>query len=154
MWQTLQTISAFLTLILAIIGSIVALLKYLDVPINIFKKNQARKQRELTEYIQSKVKEDFEPTVKDIYKINEEQNKKMDLLIGSSKDMLRANIVRIIDKYKPYKKITERDREILDQLFQDYKNESGNGSVERAYNRTLDWEIISEDTGYLTLSDK
>lgn len=147
--EFLQNLSAFLTLILAIIGGIVALLKYLDIPINIFRKNQARKEKELLKKITDNVKNEYKPVIDEIRKLNEDQDKKMDLLICSSRDLLRARIVEIIDMYKPYKKITERDREVLDQLYNDYKNENGNGTVERAYKRTIDWEVVSEDTGFL-----
>ena len=147
--QTLQTISAFLTLIITIIGSIVVLIKYLDIPINIFRKNQARKETELLKKITDNVKNEYKPVIDEIRGLNEDQDRKMDLLICSSRDLLRARIVEIIDKYKPYKKITERDREVLDQLYNDYKNEDGNGTVERAYKRTEDWEVISEDTIFL-----
>ena len=147
--QTLQTISAFLTLIITIIGSIVVLIKYLDIPINIFRKNQARKETELLKKITDNVKNEYKPVIDEIRGLNEDQDRKMDLLICSSRDLLRARIVEIIDKYKPYKKITERDREVLDQLYNDYKNEDGNGTVERAYKRTEDWEVISEDTSFL-----
>ena len=147
--QTLQTISAFLTLVITIIGSIVVLIKYLDIPINIFRKNQARKESELLKKITDNVKNEYKPVIDEIRGLNEDQDRKMDLLICSSRDLLRARIVEIIDKYKPYKKITERDREVLDQLYNDYKNEDGNGTVERAYKRTEDWEVISEDTSFL-----
>lgn len=147
--EFLQNLSAFLTLILAIIGGIVALLKYLDIPINIFRKNQARKEKELLKKITDNVKNEYKPVIDEIRKLNEDQDKKMDLLICSSRDLLRARIVEIIDMYKPYKKITERDREVLDQLYNDYKNENGNGTVERAYKRTIDWEVVSEDTSFL-----
>ena len=97
--QTLQTISAFLTLIITIIGSIVVLIKYLDIPINIFRKNQARKETELLKKITDNVKNEYKPVIDEIRGLNEDQDRKMDLLICSSRDLLRARIVEIIDKY-------------------------------------------------------
>ena len=80
MMEFLQNLSAFLTLILAIIGGIVALLKYLDIPINIFRKNQARKEKELLKKITDNVKNEYKPVIDEIRKLNEDQDKKMDLL--------------------------------------------------------------------------
>lgn len=70
---------------------------------------------------------------------------KINLLNASNRDLLRTDIERIYSKYKKVKKIPETDREILDKLYIDYKNEDGNGRIERMYLRTVDWEVVSDD---------
>ena len=70
---------------------------------------------------------------------------KINLLNASNRDLLRTDIERIYSKYKKIRKIPETDREILDKLYIDYKNEDGNGRIERMYLRTVDWEVVSDD---------
>lgn len=144
--EVLQIIEAYVIIIGSIIAGIVAICKYFDKPVAFVRKHNDKKRQKELDQVVVKMKEVFGPQFEDLQKSNKEQNEKIDALVTGTRDLLRARITEIYDKYKPYKKITERDREVLDLLFIDYKNEHGNGTVERQYNRTKEWEVVSDDT--------
>ena len=116
------------------------------------KKKEEEKNKRLRTIIIDDVKNALQPEFTKLHDADVEfketlagMDKKIDLLTASNRDLLRTDIERIYTKYKRFKKITETDREILDKLFIDYKNENGNGRIERMYNRTIDWEVVPDD---------
>ena len=116
------------------------------------KKKEEEKSKKLRATIIDDVKNALQPEFTKLHDADVEfketlagMDKKIDLLTASNRDLLRTDIERIYTKYKRFKKITETDREILDKLFIDYKNENGNGRIERMYNRTIDWEVVPDD---------
>lgn len=116
------------------------------------KKKEEEKNKRLRTVIIEDVKNALQPEFTKLHDADVEfketlagMDKKIDLLTASNRDLLRTDIERIYTKYKRFRKITETDREILDKLFIDYKNENGNGRIERMYNRTIDWEVVPDD---------
>lgn len=116
------------------------------------KKKEEEKNKRLRTVIIEDVKSALQPEFTKLHDADIEfketlagMDKKIDLLTASNRDLLRTDIERIYTKYKRFRKITETDREILDKLFIDYKNENGNGRIERMYNRTIDWEVVPDD---------
>ena len=116
------------------------------------KKKEEEKNKRLRTVIIDDVKNALQPEFTKLHDADVEfketlagMDKKIDLLTASNRDLLRTDIERIYTKYKRFRKITETDREILDKLFIDYKNENGNGRIERMYNRTIDWEVVPDD---------
>ena len=116
------------------------------------KKKEEEKNKRLRTVIIEDVKSALQPEFTKLHDADVEfketlagMDKKIDLLTASNRDLLRTDIERIYTKYKRFRKITETDREILDKLFIDYKNENGNGRIERMYNRTIDWEVVPDD---------
>lgn len=116
------------------------------------KKKEEEKNKRLRTVIINDVKNALQPEFTKLHDADVEfketlagMDKKIDLLTASNRDLLRTDIERIYTKYKRFRKITETDREILDKLFIDYKNENGNGRIERMYNRTIDWEVVPDD---------
>ena len=116
------------------------------------KKKEEEKNKRLRTIIIEDVKSALQPEFTKLHDADVEfketlagMDKKIDLLTASNRDLLRTDIERIYTKYKRFRKITETDREILDKLFIDYKNENGNGRIERMYNRTIDWEVVPDD---------
>ena len=116
------------------------------------KKKEEEKNKRLRTVIIEDVKSALQPEFTKLHAADIEfketlagMDKKIDLLTASNRDLLRTDIERIYTKYKRFRKITETDREILDKLFIDYKNENGNGRIERMYNRTIDWEVVPDD---------
>jgi hypothetical protein len=62
----------------------------------------------------------------------------------SLRDLLRQRIVEIYDNYKDRKVLPFYMKELLDELYQDYKNQEGNGYIDRYYNRMNGWNIDLE----------
>ena len=120
------------------------------------KKKEEEKNKKLRAVIIDDVKNALKPEFEKLHDNDTEfketligMDKKIDLLTASNRDLLRTDIERIYTKYKRFKKITETDREILDKLFIDYKNENGNGRIERMYLRTTDWEVVPDDEDFI-----
>lgn len=109
------------------------------------KKKEKEKTDALRKIIQQDIKSAMQPEFDKLHKADEEIDKKITLLNVSNRDLLRTNIERIYSKYKRDKKITETDREILDKLYKDYRDEGGNGRIERMYLRTVNWEVVDDD---------
>jgi len=82
--------------------------------------------------------------LKRIYELNEKQNILMERMDKSLRDLLRQRIVEIYDSYKDRKVLPFYMKELLDELYQDYKNQEGNGYIDRYYNRMNDWKIDLE----------
>lgn len=74
-------------------------------------------------------------------------NKKIDLLENSSKDMLRQKILAIYHKGLPTHSLSLIDKEMLEELWKDYKAEGGNGFMEKYRQRMDDWEVTDDLTG-------
>ena len=80
-----------------------------------------------------------------ILQINLEQSKNIDVLMTSSKDMLRQRIMAIYHEYKTEKRMPIHVREALDELYKDYKAENGNSYIDKYYNRMKSWETYDDE---------
>lgn len=153
----LDQICDVIILAAAVIGAITTILKVLGKPITLFKKKQnedlsralaehdERFQEVIDQKINSLIDEKITPSLQEIKELNQEQSSTIELLINSSKDMLRNDIMSIYERGKRTKSLSQTDREVLDELYKDYKAEHGNGAVERCYNRTLNWEVVDDE---------
>lgn len=86
-----------------------------------------------------------------IVEMNEAQNQKIDAIeemLGkintSSKDVLRQKIMAIYLANKRTQSLTIYDREALDELYLDYKQQDGNSYIDKYYNRMKGWKTIEE----------
>ena len=152
----IATLKAFLVYVASIVSSVGIILGGMKAASLFFKKRTEHKRNEetlrLRKILIEDVKKAVEPQFQELKNSDEEfrgtlseLDKKIDLLTASNRDILRTGIERIYTKYKHVKKISETDREILDKLYYDYKNENGNGRIERMYLRTVDWEVVPDD---------
>ena len=117
----------------------------------------------------NRISKSIEPTIEELKKINEAQNKDIKALqdtlnqnqvqYGKEKellekqyivlqtgilDMLRQRIMVIYHKYREVQIISRYDREIVDQLYKDYKKAGGNSYIEKIYARIKRWEVIED----------
>lgn len=88
---------------------------------------------------------EIQPLLESIYEINEQQSSDIKKLTTSSVDMLRQGILAIYNKGKITRTISESDREILDDLYADYKSEDGNHYIDKRYARMSKWTTIYEE---------
>ena len=147
-------IKGFLTYVAAIVSSVTIILGGMKSTSLFFKKRAKKKEKTdaLRKVIQEDIKKAMQPEFDKLHSADEEFkeainkiDEKVTLLNASNRDLLRTDIERIYTKYKKERKITETDREILDKLYIDYKNEDGNGRIERMYLRTKDWEVVDDE---------
>lgn len=117
----------------------------------------------------NRISKSIEPTIEELKKINEAQNKDIKALQDTLKqnqvqynkekellekqyivlqtgilDMLRQRIMVIYHKYREVQTISRYDREIVDQLYKDYKKAGGNSYIEKIYARIKRWEVIED----------
>ena len=117
----------------------------------------------------NRISKSIEPTIEELKKINEAQNKDIKALQDTLKqnqvqygkekellekqyivlqtgilDMLRQRIMVIYHKYREVQIISRYDREIVDQLYKDYKKAGGNSYIEKIYARIERWEVIED----------
>ena len=67
------------------------------------------------------------------------------MLIKSSNDMLRKDIVRIYYKYLPYKKILQYDKEFVCAVYQDYHAQGGNSFIDGIMKIIRTWLVVSTE---------
>ena len=117
----------------------------------------------------NRISKSIEPTIEELKNINEAQNKDIKALQDTLKqnqvqygkekellekqyivlqtgilDMLRQRIMVIYHKYREVQIISRYDREIVDQLYKDYKKAGGNRYIEKIYARIKRWEVIED----------
>lgn len=83
--------------------------------------------------------------LKQISLISDEQDKKIDLLMNTSKDVLRSNIMSVYNRNHKTKTLTITEREVLDEFYSDYTALGGNGSMKKLYERMDNWTVIDDD---------
>ena len=102
--------------------------------------------------VKDKVVEELKEELKEIKDINKNQNKQLDelnkklmLINNSSKDVMRQKIMSIYHDNKKQKTLNIYDKEVLDELYKDYKSQLGNSYIDKYYNRMKNWNIIDEN---------
>ena len=68
-----------------------------------------------------------------------------EVLVISSKDVLREKIMAIYHKNKKDKTLTLNEKEALDQYYVDYKSMKGNSYIDKYYNRMKKWKVAEDD---------
>ena len=91
--------------------------------------------------IKESVLEDTKDILEEIRELSIEQSKNLEKLNQSSKDMLRQKIMAIYHQHKEHRKMPIFAKEVLDELYKDYKSQGGNSYIDKYYNRMSKWEI-------------
>lgn len=89
--------------------------------------------------------ENVMPLLEEIKQMNAEQNEKIDILMTSSRDMLREKILSIYYAHQKDKKLRRYERDALDLLFKDYKTEGGNSYIDKCYSIMSKWQVEEEE---------
>ena len=111
----------------------------------------------LRETTESQITSSVQPVLDEIElikKINIDQTKQMNtvleelqILRQSQKNIVRERILEIYDKGKRTRLISRKQKEILDELYEDYAGMGGNSYIKRYYKRICsDW-TVTPDTG-------
>lgn len=103
-------------------------------------KYKSDRQRYLND-IKDEVTHSFENDITVIYELKAEVAK----LSLSSKDVLREKIMKIYYDNKQERKMTEHEREALEQYYKDYKALNGNSYIDKYYSRMILWDIVADD---------
>lgn len=86
------------------------------------------------------------PTLDEIKQINLQQNKTIEILSRSSKDVLREKIMGIYHANFARKILTQYEKEALEQYYKDYKEQGGNSYIDKYYSRMQHWDVIDVES--------
>lgn len=82
----------------------------------------------------------------------QEQKETLDVMVLTTKDLLRDAILNIYNNNKRRRALTETERELVDELYRDYRAEHGNSYIEKKYKRMEHWELIPDEDEQQPLS--
>lgn len=157
----LQTICDVIILIGTAVVAITNISRFLGRPFLFFQKRQDKDLREkikkqLEEELPKLVSDDsiskiilnnISPVLEEIKELNIQQNRRIEILANSSRDILREKIMGIYNAGKKAKALTQHQREALTQYYTDYKAEDGDSyDIEKYYNRMNSWSIIDDES--------
>lgn len=138
----LNTICNYIVLAAAVITAIITILKALGKPIVFFRKQKEKERTKLTEdiakIVSDRVAADIQPKLDGIARQNE-------VLIEGQRDTLRHFIVSLYRLHKKERVLTETEKEMLDEFYQDYKSINGNHYIDRVYQRMEGWTVVPDD---------
>lgn len=145
----LQQICNTVVLIGATIVAIKTIFGIFGKPLTFFKRAKAVQEQQqnekLCKQINSQVMGAVDKKLEEILKLNEKQSEDIEKLTNSSKDLLRKAIISIYKEERHRRKLTETTREMLDDLYKDYKEEGGNHYIDNIYHRMEKWDTAYED---------
>ena len=147
--MVLQNICNIIILIGSVFVAIRTIFKAVGKPIVFFKK-QAREADEkrteaITQNVVKQIDEKLAPKFTEIIEQNNEQERLISILQQSSKDLLRKEIIQIYNDNKKIRILTETTRELLEDLYKDYKAEHGNHYIDKIYHRMIQWAVVPDE---------
>ncbi len=112
--------------------------------------NQMREERQKehdAELVKMKdmINDEITPYFEEIERINLDQNEKIQLLTESSRDILRQHIINVYERNKNTKTLSYTEREFLNDCFDDYTRQNGNGYIAKLYKRMEDWPTLDDE---------
>lgn len=171
--ETFQLVCNIIVLIGGVAGAVAAIAALCGKPITFFKKKKAaqrEKDREdLSQTISIQLAPKFESLIKQISLLSQvqvehnttleemreemeaqrktlqEQKETLDIMVVTTKDLLRKAILNIYNDNKHHRTLTETERELVDELYRDYRREHGNSYIEKKYNRMKHWETLPDE---------
>lgn len=107
---------------------------------------EKKRQEEIVQKTTEKVAEQIlTPIIATFEEKNRLQDEKLEMLIKSSNDMLRKDIVRIYYKYLSYEKILQYDKEFVCAVYQDYHSQGGNSFIDGIMKIIRTWLVVSTE---------
>lgn len=110
------------------------------------KKRKEKEEKRQEEIIKKVVDQVVPPLVSSLEIKNEEQDKKLTLLLHSSNDVLRKDIIRVYYKYLPYKKILQYDKEFISVAYADYTAQNGNSFIQDLVKEINTWTVVLQES--------
>lgn len=101
-----------------------------------------KRQEEITKKIVEQV---LPPIISTLEEKNKEQDRKLNLLVHSSNDVLRKDIIRIYYKYLPYKRILQYDKEFITVAYADYTAQNGNSFIRDLVKEINTWIVVRQE---------
>ena len=95
--------------------------------------------------IKNAVLTETQDTLTKVETSNLSQNETIQILVQTSKDVLRQRIMTIYHGYKKEKRFPLFEKEALDELYKDYKSQGGNSYIDKYYGRMKTWEVYDDE---------
>lgn len=163
---TFNLICNFIILIGGVVGAITAIAALCGKPIVFFKKRKKKEKEQEASDLVKTIKNTLTPEFDELKQTLGEQSEILDehsvelthlteqmtaanqlnsILVTTTKDLLRKSILKLYTDHKQERQLTETERELLDELFSDYKAENGNSYIEKIYHRMEKWNVIPDE---------
>ena len=81
----------------------------------------------------------------EIKELTLKQSSEISKLTVGIKNVQRQQIMMIYNENKHDRTLEETEKERLDELYRDYKNEGGNSFIDKYYARMCGWEVIPDE---------
>lgn len=108
------------------------------------KKAKQREERKKEEWIDAVVTK-LQPEFDHIKEQNDRQTESINKSMNGTKNLLRKGILDIYKQHKKERKICETERDVLEDLYKDYKALGGNHYIDHVYARIEKWEVVPDD---------
>lgn len=164
--MTLAQICDWIVLVGAVAVAIVNIAKLLGHPIKFFKRRQEKEfhehfskeleteipkilnnhEAQVASTVSKSVAEEMKPQMQEIRDLNKELNRKIDIMTQSTRDLLRDRIISLYNQGKETRSFSDTDKELLEDLYSDYKAEDGNGYIKIIYTRMQKWNVDYNDS--------
>ena len=141
---TCNLICNFIILIGGVVGAITAIAALCGKPIVFFKKRKKKEKEQEASDLVKTIKKTLTPEFDELKQTLGEQS---EILDEHSVELthLRKSILKLYTDHKQERQLTETERELLDELFSDYKAENGNSYIEKIYHRMEKWIVIPDE---------
>lgn len=109
------------------------------------RKERGRRQRkrEFEEFSEELINDFTNTVIQELKNENRLNQKRLDLLIHSTNNLLRREIIRIYYNYSPYKQIHQYNKEFLTVLYTDYHKLGGNSFIEGLWEEMKTWQVVA-----------
>lgn len=109
------------------------------------RKERERLQRkcEFEEFSEELINDFTATVVQELKNEGQLNRKRLDLLVHSTNNLLRREIIRIYHDYSPYKQIRQYNKEFLTRLYTDYNKLGGNSFIEDLWEEMKTWQVVA-----------
>lgn len=109
------------------------------------RKERERLQRkcEFEEFSEELINDFIATVIQELKNEDRLNQKRLDLLIHSTNNLLRREIIRIYHDYSPYKQIHQYNKEFLTHLYTDYHKLGGNSFIEGLWEEMKTWQVVA-----------
>ena len=147
--QSLQVLCNVIILLGAVAGAITGILALLGKPLNLFKKHREKveleRRKEIVNDVVESVNNKIVPKLNEIRIQNEEQNKNIAKLTKATRNSIGAEIMAFYEAHKSTRRITESEKNVIEDLYKSYKAVKGNNYVDQIYDSMTCWTVVTED---------
>lgn len=106
-------------------------------------RERLQRKREFEEFSEELINDFTATVIQELRNEDRLNQKRLELLIHSTNNLLRREIIRIYHDYSPYKQIHQYNKEFLTLLYTDYHELGGNSFIEGLWEEMKTWQVVA-----------